>query len=386
VTRRPLFLHVGCSKTGTSALQLAIWNSAATLRDAGLGVPLVGRNANVRHLLRPLGWRAASGFVDAIDQGGLDDLALLLRRTPGDRLLVSNEDLAEAGPEHVAAVQRVAEAADLDVRVVVTARDWAKQLPSEWQQLLKHRITTDYETFLGQVRDRDGLEAETFWRRQDLLAVCDRWAAGLAPADVHLVPVPAASVDRDAVFRVFSGLVGFDVGALEIDERNVNLSFGYVEAELLRRLNVALGSRLQDYEQDYMPAVRRVLVQRVMARGTRPRITLPPEHAHWVTEVTQRQLATVLERGYTVHGHPDLLVPDEAAIGPLPQVDEARMAAAATQTLADFAVATHVDKQLARARRRQRREAETGGRRPAGRVPFRAAVGRLRRLVSRRRS
>jgi hypothetical protein len=375
VTRRPLFLHVGCSKTGTSALQLAVWNSVDALAGVGLGVPLVGRGANVRFLLRPLGWRAASGFVDDIDEGGCDDLATRLRETPGDRLLISNEDLAEAGEHHVAAVMRVAEAADLEVRVIVTARDWAKQLPSEWQQLLKHRITTDYGTFLDRVRDREGIEGETFWRRQDLLGVCDTWAAGVDAADVHLVPVPAASVDRDAVFRVFSELVGFDPASLVIDERNVNLSFGYLEAELLRRLNVALGTRLPDYENDYMPAVRRVLVQRVMARGLEPRITLPPEHVSWVHEVTQQRLAAVLERGYTVHGRSDLLVPDKAAVGPLPPVDEAEMAGAAVRTLADFAVATHVDKVRTKARRRQRREAQDG-----------KPVGRYRRLIRRWRS
>lgn len=386
MTRRPLFLHVGCSKTGTSALQLAMWNSVDALAAVGLGLPLVGRSANVRFLLRPLGWMAASGFADDIDRGGLDELATRLRETPGDRLLISNEDLAEADEHHVAAVMRVAEAADLDIRVIVTARDWAKQLPSEWQQLLKHRINTDYETFLERVRDREGIEGETFWRRQDLLGVCDRWAAGVDPAHVHLVPVPAATVDRDAVFRVFSELVGFDPASLVIDERNVNLSFGYVEAELLRRLNVALGTRLQDYEKDYMPAVRRVLVQRVMARGLKPRITLPPEHVSWVHEVTQQRLATVLERGYRVHGHRDLLVPDDAVVGPVPPVDEADLAAAAIKTLADFAVATHVDKGKAKARRRQRREAEGVQRGPAQRSAVQATVGRSRRLISRWRS
>ena len=380
MTRRPLFLHVGSSKTGTSALQLGLWNSTDALAGAGLGLPLVGRAANVQRLLRPLGWAAHSGFVDDIDSGALDGLVSQLRDTPGERLLISNEDLAEAAPEHIAAFRAVVEAADLDLRVVVTARDWAKQLPSEWQQLLKHRITTDYETFLERVRDRAGVEGETFWRRQDFAGVCDRWGAGLDPADVHLVPVPAASVDRDAVFRVFSELAGFDPATLTIDARNVNLSFGYTEAEMLRRLNVALGDRLPDYEKQYMPAIRRVLVRRVMARGTDPRITLPPAHVPWVHEVTQQLLATVLDRGHTVHGDHALLVPDPAAVGPVPAVDEAAMAAATVKTLADFAVAVFEEKP-----RRGRKASRSGTAkqdRQAAAHPT-TTVDRARRLIRR---
>ena len=316
-----------------------MWNSADALAEAGLGVPLVGRRANVQQLLRPLGWKPHSGLVGDIDSTALDRLVTHLRETPGDRLLISNEDLVEASAEHISAFMGVAESAALDVQVIVTARDWAKQLPSEWQQLLKHRITTDYETFLERVRDRRGIEGETFWRRQDFADVCERWGAGLDPAHVHLVPVPAASVDRDAVFRVFSQLAGFDPAALTIDARNVNLSYGYTEAEMLRRLNVILGDRLPDYEKQYMPAIRRVLVQRVMARGMDPRTKLPPAHLPWVREVTEQLLATILDRGYPVHGDHDLLMPDVASVGPVPTIDEADMSAATLRTLADFAVA-----------------------------------------------
>jgi hypothetical protein len=337
-------------------------NTVAELAAAGLGLPLVSRGDNVRHLLRPLGWQAAAGFVGEIDHDGLDALADRLRQTPGDRLLISNEDLAEVSEEHVSAVMAVAGAAELDVRLVVSARDWAKQLPSEWQQLLKHRVTTDYETFLQRVRDQEGDEGRTLWRRQDLVGICDRWASVLDPVDVHVVPVPAASVDPDAVFRVFAEILGFDPSSLLIEEQDVNRSFGYVEAELLRRFNVALGPRLQDYEKEYMPAVRKVLIQQVMARGQKPRITLPPEHVDWIRTTTLQRLDTLRERGYTVHGDLDLLLPDEATVRPVPPVADAELAAAAVKTLADLSVVAHQAAEAGRTRRQQRREQEAGQR------------------------
>lgn len=353
VTKRPLFLHVGTSKSGTSALQVGLWDSVDILNASGLGLPLVGRGEAVRQMLRPLGWTPHAGFVEELDPESLKTLGTRLRDTLGDRLVISNEDLAEAPPGPIAAFREMVEAADLDLHVIVTARDWAKQLASDWQQLLKHRITTDYETFLHQVRDHQGSEGETFWRRQDFFGVCDRWGAGLDPSHVHLVPVPAAAVDKDAIFRVFADLLDFDPSTLRIDpEREINTSFGYVEAEMLRRVNLALGDRLPDYEKEYMLAVRRILVRRAIPRGQPPRITLPPAHVAWVREIAEERIAAVHERGFTVHGDQTLLLPDPRVVAPLPELDEAAMASAAIETLANFAYAEFQDR---RGKRRKQR-------------------------------
>jgi hypothetical protein len=169
-------------------------------------------------------------------------------------------------------------------------------------------------------------------------------------------------VDPDAVFRVFAEILGFDPSSLVIEEQDVNRSFGYVEAELLRRFNVALGPRLQDYEKEYMPAVRKVLIQQVLARGKKPRITLPPEHVDWIRSTTLQRLDTVRERGYTVHGDLDLLLPDETTVRPVPPVADAELAAAAIKTLADLSVVTHQAAEAGRTRRQQRREQGAGQR------------------------
>lgn len=338
VTKRPVYVHVGSSKTGTSALQRGLTASVDALAEAGIGVPFVGRQAHMQKLVRPLGWTIRSGFVDPMDRGKLSRLVPFLRDTRGERLLISNEDLAEAGPEQVEAFTRVAEEADLDVHVILTARDWSLQLPSEWQQFLKHRLTADYETFLGQVRDRAGVDAAHFWRRQDVPDICDRWGRGLDPSRIHVIPVPPVSRDADAVFRLFGQVVGYPPSSLEVPSSNVNASYGLVEAEILRRVNVALGDRLADYENEYMPVVRSVLAKRALARGASARISLPPEHVGWVRAVARQQRDTVLERGYLVHGDLDLLVPAPDVGRPLPELDEAEVANAAVATLANFAV------------------------------------------------
>lgn len=342
MTTRPLYVHVGAGKTGTSALQHGLWASVDMLAGSGVGVPLVGRPPHVRQVLRPLGWMMGSGFVGKPRPRKVRELVGVLRDTPGDRLLMSNEDLCELPAERVAMLREVAVAADLDLRVIVTVRDWAQQLPSDWQQLLKHRSTDDFPSFLAGVRERSGDAARHFWVRQDVADICQRWGQGVAPQDVHVIAVPSRSADPDGVFRMFGEVVGFPGLELTLPQSNVNGSFGYVEAEVLRRLNVALGDRLPHYARDYTPAVRTPLAQGgVLARGASGRITLPPEHLGWVQDEGRRQLAAVHAGGYTLHGEVDGLVPGDDAASPLPELDEGVVAAAAVNALATFAVRTH---------------------------------------------
>lgn len=305
-------------------------------------MPFLGRAPAVRSLLRPLGWVAGEGFTRPLDPESLRGLRGRLRRTPGEVLLISNEDLAEAGTEQVDAVFEVAEAAGVEVRIIVTARDWAKQIPSDYQQLLKHRLTVTYDSFLEQVRCREGI-GNHFWRRQHLPGICEPWARHLEPAHVHVIAVPAFHADSQAIYRLFGGVVGFDHHILNLPERDVNASFGVVEAELVRRLNAALGERLADYEKEYGPAVRRGLIRGAMARGASPRITLPPEHIEWVRSVSRQSLETLRERGYTLHGDPSLLVPPSDAAQPVPPFTEAELAQAAISTMATFAVQRFYD-------------------------------------------
>lgn len=340
MTPRPLFVHVGLSKSGTSALQRHLWSSVEPLADAGVGLPLVGRTDHVRKLLVPLGYRAVHGFTRDVDRSALRDLGAQIRDTPGDRLLMSVEDLAEADADRVKLLGEMAQEAGTEVHVVLTARNLAKQLPSEWQQFLKHRRTIAYPDFLEEVRSGTGEDGDNFWWRQHLPRVCERWSlAAAGPERVHVVSVPPVSEDASAVYRLFGSVVGFDHTLLNARlDVAVNESYGYLEAEMLRRVNLALGDRLTDFEKEYQPAVRKVLVRQVIERGASSRITLPPEHLDWVRRTAEQWVTDLRERGYQLYGDPATLVPGPDVARPLPELDDAEMASRAVRTLADFAV------------------------------------------------
>ena len=330
-------MHVGCSKTGTSSLQAGLWMSVDALAAEGVGLPYVGRPAHIAGLLRPLGWRPVKGFAGEHRATALRKVPATLRDTAGDRLLVSNEDLAEVRAEDVDAVAVLCDEADVDLHVVLTVRDWAQQLPSDYQQFLKHRLADSYPDFLDDVRERRGAWAEQFWRRQDPVDILDRWGRAVDPARTHLIVVPSYSQDPEGVFNLMGEVVGFAAAAVTRPKGSVNASFGVVESEVFRRVNAALGDRLPDYKRDYTEAVRWPFAHGVLPRSASARLTLPPEHLDWVQERARRTVATVRERGYPVHGDLDALVPDEASARPLPAYDEAAVAEASITALANYA-------------------------------------------------
>lgn len=356
---RELFIHVGVSKSGTSSLQYALRESAAALSDAGVGIVFPRRGLRVSQLLRPLGWEVAAGFPHPVDGDALDATMTTLRRTPGDRLLLTVEDLAELDEKRIGAlVDRIELRTRLRPHVVVTMRDWTRQLPSDWQQQLKRRLTTDYETWLGQVRDGVGEQSRGFRTRQDVAGVCTRWATRIPADRIHVLPVDGPGQDHDTIFRDVADVVGFDQALLTRPRRPVNASYGLLECEVLRRLNLALGDRLADIGAEYNPAVRRPLAAGALDRWGDKRVTLPPAHLPWVREEMRRQVGELRALGVREQADLDLLVPGEDAARPLPEVSEAEVAAAAVETLAGFAAWTFEHR---RTRARQRADEPTSG-------------------------
>lgn len=334
---RPLFLHIGASKTGTSAFQNGLFASAGPLAQQGVALPYTSRPDHVRALLRPLGWRTSEGFVRDVRPDALAEVVPTLSAARGTRVLLTNEDLCEADPERIAALAEVVGRAGLDLRVVLTVRHLAAVIPSEWQQFLKHRMTLDYPAFLTRVRDRRGRWARHFWLRQDPVAIVERWGAGVGRDKLDVVVTPDRAVDPTGLYRMMGEVVGFDATALDWPERDVNASFGYVESEVYRRLNESLTGRLRRYEMEYQPAVRWPLVQGVLPRSASARITLPPEHLPWVQEIAAEHAAGLRGSGVRVHGDLDHLVPGPGAARPLPELSEADLAAAAVRALGNFA-------------------------------------------------
>ncbi len=328
---RRLYLHVGTRKTGTSFLQRVVYTAPDSVREQGLGLPLSGRPAHLR-LLQSIGALGDDTLPEQESAAVQRRLRRNLAAIDLDRALVTHEDLAAAGPEPISRLLALLD--DVEVHVVITARDLARQIPSEWQQCVKSRLEVPYEAYVDAVVDRRGPDAALFWARQDISDVAARWGSTLPPEHVHVVTVPPAGSPPDLLAERFWTVMGVPPTALSTGG-GVNPSLGAEQAELLRRINAALGDRLTSVREEYRPVVK-TLVRRVLtAQEGRP-LRLPSALVPWCRDVSAGIVAQLQARGYDVVGDLDDLMPAAAAPDTRtpPPVSDSEVAAAAVEALA----------------------------------------------------
>lgn len=317
-----VFMHVGVAKTGTTYLQRILWANRDALRETGLLYP---------------GKRSGDQFVASIDlrkqrsekyqhldvDGAWDRIAAEVRGYPGSAV-ISHETFARCTKGQVRRADAALAAADL--RVVLTVRDLARQIPAVWQETVKNRATTGYGDFLTDIfANRDSGEHKFFWRAQDVRNVLRRWGRAVGMANVTVVTVPPAGAPRDELWRRFAEAIQSTDTAIELPVVAGNVSLGPAEAELLRHVNAVLPA---DFPWPrYARAVKRQFAERrLAARPDAGKIAVPPAWHPAVVERSDAMAAYLRSSGCRIigdlgdlqpqlpvdgHGGPDDLPPDQ---------------------------------------------------------------------------
>lgn len=327
------FLHVGSPKTGTTFLQSVLWRERERVREAGLLLPLGGVQA---HFRATLDLREMPEHLPdpTLVPGAWQRLVDAAADWDGD-VLVSHELLAAATPEQAA--RGVASFAEQrrEVHVVITARDLARQLPAEWQERIKARADHTFGEWMERLHEPEGFTAAHLWAVQDIADVARRWGATLPPERVHVVTVPPAGAPRGLLWERFAGLLGLEPAAYSLDVVRANESLGAEQAELLRRLNVALGERLPR-PGPYPGVVKGDYAHRVLSRRPGTKLVLAGDDLEFAREQALRIVTGLQELGVDVVGDLDELLvtepprPDEVSPGRVP-VSEERLAAEAVE-------------------------------------------------------
>jgi hypothetical protein len=371
-----LYLHVGAPKSGTTYLQRILETNRTALEAAG--VLLVGR----RHLDR------VHAAMAVREDPRLDDLgpqartawrrlAEQVRTSHLPKAILSYELFAGASAEQ--ARRALGDLQGIDVHLVVTARDFAKAVPSAWQERLKFALTTPLEDWTPPPESA-GPRAEWGWRTMDPAGVASRWAADLPPDRVHIVTVPAADgAAKDELWRRFAEACRLDVPGLDLRLDRTNESLGLVGAELLRRVNERVTAPI-DTSREQAVWLRDTLAHAVLAPLGREPIGVTDDQFAEAVARSDACIARISAAGYRVHGD----LEDLRASRP-----GGRTPSQATESeLLDTAVAAIVEL-LLQVRQRSRAEVPgTGGRRSlvrtAGkRLLQRAAAPGIRRETAR---
>ena len=231
-----VLLHIGPHKTGTTALQAALWAARAEL--PGQGVRLAGRSRNPAAAVRAVTGQASPYADDGRTppMRRWNRLAGEIRAAREPRVVVSSEFFAWADP---AAIRRIVDDIGRDrVHVAVTLRPLSRIVPSMWQQNVQAGTVTTIDYWLKVVLDsQSGEKRHPFWLLQRHDELIDRWAAEIGTDRVTAVVVD--DHDHDVLMRAFEGLLGLRRGTLVAQEDWSNRSLTLPEAEAVRAFNIA---------------------------------------------------------------------------------------------------------------------------------------------------
>ncbi len=304
-----IFFHVGAPKTGTTYLQNVLYQNRATLAEHGVLYPYTDRGQSFRSMqdFRGVGWAGGSPGDFA---GEWETVAERARTWSGPLVILSNELLGGSRPERIKA--GVASVGPAEVHVVFTARDFARQMVSDWQEHIKHKHLVTLERFVDDLIEL-GLDApapfgELFWGMHDAAYVLRRWAGVIPPSHIHIVTVPQPGAGRDVLWRRFCAVTGLDPEAYDSVTNVANVSMGVAETELVRRMNSEVkGMAWESYD----PLVRRFLAEEVLG-GQSPKLALPTGRMEWVSHRSGRLIDELEKAGYPVEGDLAELVPRPA--------------------------------------------------------------------------
>jgi hypothetical protein len=321
-------------KTGTTYVQNLLQSNRAALRQQGWLVPNQA-GAVVRGVREVLGLTDA-GKAGLKDTPTWDLLTDRVRSWDGAGALISMEFLSYA---RVAAAARVIEGlAGTDVHVVLTVRDAAGALPSQWQSLSRNGGATSWPDFAEEVRSASKLArtpaARAFARTQDIPRMLRVWSGLVPPERLIVVTVPPSSAPRDLLWKRFLSVAGIDSDATSLDSSAFdNPRLGYGSCELLRRLNAAGLSTAKP--SAYRRVVRYTARQHLLGlRDSESKPRLDAATASFAADLNRKTRKMVAKRAQVVGSLDELPVAtaDEASLDPgarAAQVSEPEVARAA---------------------------------------------------------
>lgn len=300
-------LHIGPHKTGTTAIQGALFAAKGLLPGHGVVFPAHSRHpmeAALAACARPamLGDTAPTEkhWTRLLDQVGA---------TGGKTSVISSEFFADAEDDDTIA-RIVEQLGGEGVHVLVTLRPLVRIMPSQWQQYVQNGLRMGYEDWLAHMLRKAPYEQPnpSFWRRHRHDRLVGRWARAVGAERITVVVVDDR--DREGLMRTFEQLLGLPENLLQPVPDAANRSLTLAETEMLRNLNKEFrGNGLPD--ELYSKLVRNGAVMH-MKNACSPspedvKILTPEWAVEAAAEIGAEMAGRIGDLGVRIVGDPGLL-------------------------------------------------------------------------------
>lgn len=225
-------LHIGPYKTGTTAMQGALWEARHEMAKHGVSYPGERAHEMAAAMAVALG-RVEPGNDLAALRERWYELAGELRETRPRIGIVSSEVYCEASDD---GAREVLDGLGPATQVLITLRPIVRLLGSQWQQYTQNIPVPSYDAWLREILDHPegGRVTPSFWRRHRHDLLVQRWVDLVGADRVTVVVVD----DRDhrGLPQVFEQLLGLPDGLLRPPADKTNRSLTFPETALMQAL------------------------------------------------------------------------------------------------------------------------------------------------------
>jgi len=300
-----LVIYAGFHKAGTTAIQMALHQNRALLKESGITYP-DGYGEWAHHVIgRP---RAAYPLAKAIDA-----IRKLTRKH--DFVLLASEFFSQYSE---AALGKLKEALgpEVEIEAAFSMRRLEKVVGSQYQQLARIGIDLNFSEFAsGLLQTENSVhETQVFWNRHDYDVIIDRWKKTFGPKNIHVVFVDESSPDiLSGWFESFLKLPKASLG--KIKDTRLNRSLDVEELALIQELQKQLNPERRKAE--WVPIFRNRLISSIVSTPTTnsesQKLQLSSELHAAFSQKANSQRDTIVSSGVNTYGEwPAASAPREA--------------------------------------------------------------------------
>lgn len=306
-------VHIGPPKTGSTALQAALYAARDDL--ARQGVLYAGRTRHPEDAIRAVMQRPSYRHRGKVpSEWAWTELVNEMRSASQPRVMLSSEFLAGAEPE---TTRRIAD--DLgrsSVHVVAALRPLASLMPSQWQQDVRRGARESFPDWMRDVLADDDTRAPYFWRTHRIDRILADWVQLLGADRVAVIVLDGA--DREFLYRSVEGILGVRPRTLVPDESVANRSLSYPETEAVRALNELCAEAGIDWlvhaRVVHLGAAKELWRRPV--DPSEPSIDLPAWAVDRALEIDTEMIDSILRAGVRMLGDPAGLLAPPARTAP----------------------------------------------------------------------